>query len=238
MPSKLEDYTYPGELNPSDKDTMVYLSECLIINLDELASLNNGKESALKEVITKGKIKVRKAYRRDPESLIRRASFTGSVNDSQILTDSTGSRRYLIHEVTVIDYKTDIDMDKVMAEAYGLYKSGFKYWFDGTEIDRINLHNNQFRQVTSLEEILLRNFEPATTNSSKATIEQWTATELMSHMLERKLLPKAASVSYLGKLLQRHGFSSVNHSGVHIYQIVKLSQSYERRLELITSNNK
>jgi len=92
---------------------MVYLSECLLINLDELASLNRGKESALKEVITKNEIRVRKVYRRNPESLIRRASFTGSVNDSQILTDTTGSRRFLIHEVESINYTTPIDMDKV-----------------------------------------------------------------------------------------------------------------------------
>ena len=113
LPEALKSYAYPGELDPSNKDTMVYLSECLIINLDELASLNKGKESALKEVITKSEIKVRKVYRRNPESLIRRASFTGSVNDPQILTDTTGSRRFLIHEVEHIDYTACIDVDKV-----------------------------------------------------------------------------------------------------------------------------
>ncbi len=92
---------------------MIYLSECLIINLDELASLNKGKESALKEVITKNAIRVRKVYRRNPESLIRRASFTGSVNDPQIISDTTGSRRFLIHELLQIDYQTPIDMDRV-----------------------------------------------------------------------------------------------------------------------------
>lgn len=235
LPSSIEDYTYPGELNPSDKDTMVYLSECLIINLDELASLNRGKESALKEVITKGGIKVRKAYRRDPESLIRRASFTGSVNGPQILTDTTGSRRYLIHEVLDIDYDTKIDMDKVMAEAYTLYKSGVKYWFDGAEIDRINLHNNQFKQVSALEEILIRNFEPAKQNMPKHLVEKWTATELLNHMKQQNLLPIAASASYLGKLLQSHGFTFKNHSGVHVYYITKRSQSQIQRDKLFNN---
>ncbi|MEO9476229.1 MAG: VapE domain-containing protein [Cyclobacteriaceae bacterium] len=228
----MSEYEYPGELNPSDKDTMVYLSECLMINLDELASLNKNKESALKEVITKGNIKVRKAYRRDPESLVRRASFTGSVNDSQILTDATGSRRYLIHQVTKIDYQTHIDIDKVMAEAYAMYKSGTKYWFDGPEIDRINTHNNQFRQVTALEEILLRNFAPATSKNSKCEVYHWTATELLNQMMEQKLLPRVASASYLGKLLNRHGFTSVNHSGVHVYKIVKIKVAHNSSEEL------
>jgi hypothetical protein len=214
---------------------MVYLSECLIINLDELASLNKGKESALKEVITKGKIKVRKAYRRDPESLVRRASFTGSVNDPQILTDTTGSRRFLIHEVTHIDYQNEIDMDQVMAEAYGLYNAGEKYWFDGADIDRINLHNNRFRQVTALEEILLRNFGPADDTTPKHSLLQWTSTELMNHMMERKLLPKASSVSYLGKLLQRHGFTYKNPQNIKVYNIVK-KEANSHRMQILNNN--
>lgn len=239
LPPSLEHYTYPGELNPSDKDTMVYLSECLVINLDELASLNRGKESALKEVITKGGIKVRKAYRRNPEDLVRRASFTGSTNSPQILMDTTGSRRYLIHEVTDIDYHTDIDIDKVMAEAYTLYKSGEKYWFDGADIDRINQHNNQFKQVSALEEILLRNYEPAGSSTPVRMVQHMSSTELMNHMMERKLLPKAASASYLGKLLQAHGFQHKNHSGVQVYAIVPRNKMQETRQELFEtkSNN-
>lgn len=198
---------------------MVYLSECLIINLDELASLNKGKESAMKEVITKGAIKVRKAYRRDPESLVRRASFTGSVNDPQILTDTTGSRRFLIHEVERIDYRAKIDMDAVWAEVYTLYKAGEKYWFEGKEIQQIDSHNNRFRQATALEEMLLIHYQPADGQMTQGPIHRWTATQLMNHMLEHKRLPRAASSSYLGRLLNRHGFTSVNLSGVYLYDI-------------------
>ncbi|MFM7894605.1 MAG: BT4734/BF3469 family protein, partial [Flavobacterium sp.] len=40
VPRKLKEYLFSGTINPNNKDTLVQLSECMLINLDELENLN------------------------------------------------------------------------------------------------------------------------------------------------------------------------------------------------------
>ena len=127
IPPALGEYVYSGTLNPADKDTMIHLSETLLINLDELETLTKYKEGALKEIITKSEIRIRRPYGRFSEKLIRRASLCGSVNDGAVLQDPTGSRRFLIHSVKSIQYNHRVDMDQVFSQALHLYTSGFQY---------------------------------------------------------------------------------------------------------------
>jgi predicted P-loop ATPase len=54
-----------------------------------------------------------------------------------MLTDPTGSRRYLCSKVTFIDYEHTVNIDGAMAQARALYQSGFKYWFDQEEINEL-----------------------------------------------------------------------------------------------------
>ena len=124
---------------------MVHLSECFLINLDELENMNRTEIGTLKEIITKTFIRMRRPYGYNAENLIRRASFMGSVNSSQFLNDPTGSRRFLCFTVEKIKLNHGIDIDKVWTEAYSLYKSGFKFWFDKSEIDEINEMNDQYQ---------------------------------------------------------------------------------------------
>ena len=79
IPKELLSYHFSGTLNPSDKDTMVHLSECFLINLDELENMNRTEIGTLKEIITKTFIRMRRPYGYNAENLIRRASFMGSV---------------------------------------------------------------------------------------------------------------------------------------------------------------
>ena len=97
LPKELSGYLYSGLINPNNKDTLVHLSENLFINLDELENLNKTELGSLKSLITQSAIKLRKAYGMFNENLRRRASFMGSVNDAEFLTDSTGNRLSLIH---------------------------------------------------------------------------------------------------------------------------------------------
>ena len=106
-----------------------------------------------------------------------------------------------------------------------MYKSGEKYWFDGQDLERIHKANHKFVQVTALEEVLLRNYQPIGPITSQAHTNQWTATELMNDMLSRDLLPRAASVTYLGKLLQKHGFTYRNPQNIKVYDIIRTQEN-------------
>lgn len=115
LPSKLEGYLFSGQIDPTSKDSLAHLAECLLLNIDELDSLTRKKEAALKELITKTEIRYRRPYGYFAQSYTRHASFMGSVNHDGILSDSTGNRRFLVHKVTSInlDKLKEIDMDLV-----------------------------------------------------------------------------------------------------------------------------
>ena len=52
-------------------------------------------------------------------------------NNRRFLTDLTGNRRWLPFFVTDIDspYTHAIPHDRLYAQAYALYREGFRYWF-------------------------------------------------------------------------------------------------------------
>ncbi|WES98273.1 VapE family protein [Chryseobacterium arthrosphaerae] len=161
MPKQLKEYIFSGTINPSNKDTLIHLAECMLINLDELENLNRSEIGSLKEIITKTHIRMRKAYGHNNENMPRRASFAGSVNTSQFLNDTTGSRRFLSIEVEHIEYTHEIDINKVYAQAFSLFCEGFRHWFNQEEIKEINANNEQYQLKSPEEELLLTWFEPA-----------------------------------------------------------------------------
>lgn len=213
VPYALKKYVYSGILNPAVKDTIINLSETLLINLDELETLTKYKEGALKEIITKSEIRIRRPYGRFNDKLPRRASLCGSVNDGAILQDPSGSRRFLIHSVQKINYKHNIDMDKVYSQALHLYKDGFKFWFDGADIQQIHAHNKQFENMSAEEELLLEHFEKADLNDGSYL--KMSSTNILEYIYRDRLPTNAHSVKIrIGQALSKHGFTSVNRSGI------------------------
>lgn len=104
IPTPLRKYVYAGMVNVRDKDSQVKLSECCIIIMDELENMSRNLD-ALKELITKRDIHIRRAYAFTHEHYTRRASFAGSINNKDFLHDITGNRRFLCFEAKQIDYR-------------------------------------------------------------------------------------------------------------------------------------
>jgi len=219
-PAKLKQYMFSGTINPGNKDTMAHLSECLLINLDELENLSRTEVGAVKEVITKGKIRIRKPYGHHSENLVRRASFMGSVNSSQFLTDTTGNRRFLCFEVTAINYKHGIDMNKVYVQAYALYRSGFRFYFNAEEIAVISRNNEAFRLQSAEEELLLTWFKPVAVEKCSTFL---TTSQILSELNQSaKVNLKSTATVNIGKALRKHGFNRVKRSGVYVYAVEKI----------------
>ena len=115
-PPYLADYI--TEVFSPDKDGQISLSENLFINLDELASLSKYEINQLKSSFSKDKVKIRRPFEKKATTSPRRASFIGSTNKAEFLTDETGSVRWLCFEVIEIDwdYKTTIDINLVLSK--------------------------------------------------------------------------------------------------------------------------
>ncbi|WP_209389792.1 VapE domain-containing protein [Chryseobacterium sp. RR2-3-20] len=217
MPKPLKEYIFSGTINPSNKDTLIHLAECMLINLDELENLNKTEIGSLKEIITKTHIRMRKAYGHNNENMPRRASFAGSVNTAQFLNDTTGSRRFLCFEVENIEYTHNIDINKVYAQAVSLYKSDFRHWFNQEEIKEINANNEQYQLRSPEEELLLTWFESA----EKETAQYFLNTTQILQMITSRanLNISDASVNKLGKALRKHGYNRVMKNNSYVYAV-------------------
>ena len=207
LPNELRKYMYSGSINPNNKDTLTYLTECMLINLDELESLNRTETGELKELITKGNIRIRKAYGRNNETYPRRASFMGSVNNHQFLTDTTGSRRFLTFEALKIqkDFNS-IPLERVYAQALYLFKNGFKFWLNEEETIEVTQSNEQFQVTSPIEELLLENFEYVESHKAKIFM---TATDISIYLSKQCGNRISINAITLGKVLRKNDFIPV-----------------------------
>lgn len=241
MPKQLKEYIFSGTINPSNKDTLIHLAECMLINLDELENLNKTEIGSLKEIITKTHIRMRKAYGHNNENMPRRASFAGSVNTAQFLNDTTGSRRFLCFEVEYIEYTHEIDINKVYAQAVKLYKSEFRHWFNQEEIKEINANNEQYQLRSPEEELLLTWFNVADRETANNFL---TTTQIAVVLSEKaKMNITDSTVHKLGKALKKHDYLRLKKSGVYAYAVFEksyddvISENRESDIEKPTPEN-
>ena len=217
VPKQLKEYLFSGTINPNNKDTLVQLAECMLINLDELENLNRSEIGSLKEIITKTQIRMRKAYGHNNETMPRRASFAGSVNTAQFLNDSTGSRRFLCFELEGIKYQHDVDINMAFSQALFLFKSGFRFWFDQEEIKAISQNNEQYQLHSPEEELLLTWFEPCPKEEATLFLN---ASQIAAKLADRtKLNLNDGTINKLGKALKKHNFTRLMRQGKPVYAV-------------------
>ena len=221
VPKPLKEYLFSGTINPNNKDTLVQLSECMLINLDELENLNRSEIGSLKEIITKTQIRMRKAYGHNNETMPRRASFAGSVNTAQFLNDSTGSRRFLCFELEGIQYQHDVDINLAFSQALFLFKSGFRHWFDQEEIKSITENNEQYQLRSPEEELLLTWFEPCERDKASLFLN---ASQIGAKLAEKaKINLNDGTINKIGKALKKHNFVRLMRKGSPVYALREFS---------------
>ncbi|MFV0140098.1 DUF5906 domain-containing protein [Empedobacter falsenii] len=228
VPKPLKDYLFSGTINPNNKDTLIHLAECMLINLDELENLNKTEIGSLKEIITKSHIRMRKAYGHNNETLPRRASFAGSVNTAQFLNDTTGSRRFLCFEVEHIEYHHSVNLDNCYKQALDLINQGFRYWFNNEEIKNINQNNEQYQIKSPEEELLLTWFEKADKETANAFLN---ATQIATRLaFFSNININSGTVNQLGKALKKHGFMRISKNGSYVYAVKELEYDQVQKM--------
>lgn len=224
-PPALHGYSYTGKIYPQEKDTLTYIGQNLIVNIDDqLKALNKRDENELKNLITCPMVKYRMPYDKYVEEHPHLASFVASVNGNDFLTDPTGSRRFLPFEVLSIDIERAkaISMNNVYAEAKALLKSGFRYWFDDDEIAELYRESEDFQVQTAEMELLLRCFEKPTGDESYSLM---TTTEILTYLGIYTHQPLVAK--RMGEALKKAGYIKVSKrrnggSPIYVYKIRKI----------------
>ena len=225
-PPALHGYSYTGKIYPQEKDTLTYIGQNLIVNIDDqLKALNKRDENELKNLITCPMVKYRMPYDKYVEEHPHLASFVASVNGNDFLTDPTGSRRFLPFEVLSIDINKAkaISMDAVYTEAKALLNAGFRYWFDDDEIAELYKASEEFQVQTAEMELLLRCFEKPTEDNPNCTY--MTTTEIITYLGYYTHHP--LSLKHMGEALKRAGFEKVSKrreggSPIYVYKVRKI----------------
>ena len=157
LPPQLRDYFYTKtNAGLVSKDDLLTLAEYGLVCWEELDTMVPKELNKLKAAMTMPAINERAAYERYHENRPHLASFCGTGNNLQFLSDTTGTRRWLPFEVESIEspLSQPFAHDAVFAQAYALYRQGFRYWFDRPEIERLQRHNEAFEAPKKEQELV------------------------------------------------------------------------------------
>lgn len=217
LPPELKKYYSSGFLDPKDKETLVQLSELCLFNMDEVENLKPKNVEAIKELITKSSMYLRRAYTTLSENYPRRCSFCGTANGTEILHDITGNRRFLCQNVLSIDYQLNgINLYQLYAQAYHLYKNGFQYWLDDKEQKAVEIQNSRFRSM-SLEEQLITTYYDVCKDGDPGS------KRMQSHKIQAELQAKASCGKLnhivIGKILSAKGFAHIKSNGISMWVV-------------------
>jgi len=200
-PPTLKDYI--AESIATDKDSMIAITENFLINLDELSQADKAEINAFKSLFSKEKVKARLTYDKRPTVHSRRASFIGSTDRWEFLTDENGSVRWLCFEIDSInwDYMHQVDIDKVWAQAYHLLtKTGYEYDLTSEEINENDWINKRYQVSSPERDLLMKYFQLSDEDHG----EFKTATDMLEYISARTMINLSAVK--MGKELRFLGF--------------------------------
>lgn len=154
LPPQWKEYYHTGMINPENRDDMLNLSTRYLINMDEFQGVKPADLAGLKRIITQNGVTLRKVYDTQAFTFTRHASFIASTNKRHCLQDIDGNRRFLPSSILSVDYSHPVNYTGVYGQALALLDSGYRYWYEGGELDELNEHNELHRMKDPVEENL------------------------------------------------------------------------------------
>ena len=218
LPPCLRQYFYTKtNANRMGRDDLLTLARYGLVCCEELDTMRPAELNQLKAAVTMPAINERAAYAHYHEYRRHIASFCGTGNNMQFLSDPTGNRRWLPFEIDGILSPRDfpLNYDGIYSQAYRLYREGFQYWFTPTEIRQLSRHNCQFETPRLETELVQLYFRQPTEAEPGEFISVARAMQLISANISQKL-----SAVYLGRALAELGFRRVKYQGVRGYIVV------------------
>lgn len=222
----------PRELSPYyiDKFDLTGESGCEqklslfgLINMDEFDKYRAAQMPALKNLMQMTALTFRKAHRASFTRLPRIASFIGTSNMTDLLTDPTGSRRFLCAEVNGKIDCTPPDHAQLFAQLKAELAAGERYWFSEEEEREVERNNREFYKTPAEQELFWRCFRLPQQGEES---QPYTATDLFNQL--RKQYPAAmrgVTPNRLGRMLVALGVKRVHTEYGNVYRLVRLKDS-------------
>ncbi len=225
LPCQLREY-YLDHLNLSNKfDKEMALTNNLLVNLDELEAIRPSQHAALKQTLSKNKVNGRPIFGKVQDDRPRYASFVSTTNNPHPLTDATGSRRYIclrIPKGQLIDNAGDIDYDQLYAQVlYEIQVLETPYWFNNTEVARIQQLNLAYMQQKDIAEMVKACFRKPKEGEKVKSMNTTEMLEIIRDAYPNVAVTTKAKVE-LGRALVSLDYEHKSHSNVAYYKAVPL----------------
>ena len=221
LPPALRQYFYTKtNAQRMGRDDLLTLAQYGLVCCEELDTMRPSELNQLKAAVTMPSIDERAAYAHFHEHRNHIASFCGTGNNVQFLSDPTGNRRWLPFEVESITSPREVpfDYEGVYAQAYALYREGFRFWFSREEILKLAVHNRQFETPRLEEELVQLYFRTPGQNEPGEFVSVAYALQLISANISQKL-----STVALGRAFVNQGFQKKTYRNVRGYVVVRRS---------------
>ena len=219
LPEELRPYFYTKTNSDTmTKDDRLSLAEYAIICLEEIDSMRTPELNQLKALVTTKTINERAAYSRYKENRAHIASFCGTGNNMQFLTDQTGNRRWLPFEADYIDDPRTVryDYQGIYSQALALWRSGMAYWFNGSEINTMARHIKSFEVPNVEEELIVTYYRLPLENEPYKLVN---ATNIIEHI--NIFIKRALSTIKVGVAMKKLGFKQKTTSRGRMYMVVE-----------------
>ena len=227
LPPQLREYFYTKTNSGMvSKDDLITLSKYGLMCWEELDSMQPKELNKLKAAMTMPSINEREAYARYHENRPHLASFCGTGNNVQFLSDTTGTRRWLPFEVESIEspLSSPFDYDGIYAQAYTLYQQGFQYWFNKAEIERLQQHNKVFETPQTANEVIDDNFRKPVGIEGGDYLSASVILQRSGGVSMREL-----SAAAIGRALTAMGFEYKLLHGIRRYRVVSLTEAEKQQ---------
>ena len=179
------------------------LSTFGLINMDEFNQYNERMMTILKNLMQMKKVNYRKCFKAYFSDLPRIASFIGTSNEKSLLTDETGSRRFLCIEVEKPIDCSPIDYAQLYAQLKWELEAGKRYWLSKEEEKEIQEHNRAFYRHSPEEEAFYKVF--ALPKEGEPSFEL-TATDIFNRLQKRfPVLFRGVNPKHFGKVMTKVG---------------------------------
>ena len=221
LPEELRAYYNDRVSFNNEFDLLNQMSSFALINIDEFDSIGASRQPLLKYLLSTPDVKLRVPYGKAVSQRRRYASFIATTNQQMPLTDLSGARRFLCVNVEGrIDTDSRVDYAQLYAQLLAEIQAGQRYWLTDAETAEVIAHNEQFRQLDSIEEMVCTLFRKPKSDDSDAVILP--VAKIVSILQGRFPGVQANRATFIkvGKILVNMGCEGHRSSSGNAYQVV------------------
>jgi predicted P-loop ATPase len=174
----------------------------------------------MKHILQKPVVSTRLPHASAVQKLRRYASFIGTSNHKDLLTDTSGSRRFICIEVTApIDMSRPIHYEQLYSQAMDSLYGGERYWFDSNEERLMTENNEEFQEISPVEQLFHQYFRSV----AKGEEGEWLlAVGILEHIQQRSRMRfTTGKIVHFGRLLSKLGIPSRRSNGGTLYYVFK-----------------